>query len=33
MAKEAWAKWGGASDLAKKVYESQIAFMEKIGLL
>jgi len=33
MAKDAWAKWGGESELAKKVYESQIAFMEKIGLL
>ncbi|MDJ0956811.1 MAG: TRAP transporter substrate-binding protein DctP [Arenicellales bacterium] len=33
MAKDAWAKWGGESDLARKVYESQIAFMKKIGLL
>ena len=33
MAKDAWAKWGGESELAKKVYQSQLAFMEKIGLL
>lgn len=33
LAKQAWEKWGGASDLARKVYESQIAFMEKIGLI
>ena len=33
MAKDAWAKWGGESELAKKVYQSQIAFMQKIGLL
>ena len=33
MAKEAWAKWGGESELAKRVYESQIGFMEQIGLL
>lgn len=33
MAKEAWAKWGGKSDSAKKIYESQISFMEQLGLL
>jgi TRAP-type mannitol/chloroaromatic compound transport system substrate-binding protein len=33
MAKESWAKWGGESDLAKKVYESQISFMEQLGLI
>lgn len=33
MAKESWAKWGDKSDLAKEVYESQIGFMEKLGLL
>lgn len=33
LAKDAWAKWGGESDLANKVYESQISFMEQIGLL
>ena len=33
MAKEAWAEWGGKSPSAKRVYDSQIRFMEKIGLL
>jgi len=33
LAKDAWAKWGGESELAKKVYESQIGFMEKLGLI
>lgn len=33
LAKESWAEWGGKSELATKVYESQISFMEKIGLL
>lgn len=33
LAKDAWAKWGGESALAKKVYESQLSFMEQIGLL
>ena len=28
LAKESWGEWGGKSDLAKKVYESQISFME-----
>ena len=33
MAKDAWVKWGDKSPLAKKVYDSQISFMEKVGLL
>jgi TRAP-type mannitol/chloroaromatic compound transport system substrate-binding protein len=33
LAKDAWAKWGGESELAKKVYQSQLSFMEQIGLL
>jgi len=33
MAKEAWAVWGAKTPSARKVYESQISFMEKLGLL
>ena len=33
LAKGAWEKWGGASELAKKVYESQINFMEVLGII
>ena len=33
MAKASWVTWGDKSPGAKKIYESQISFMEKIGLL
>ncbi len=33
MAKKAWKKWRDKSPMAKKVYESQVSFMEKLGLL
>jgi len=33
LAKDSWAEWGGKSELAKKVYESQTAFMEKLGII
>ena len=33
MAKEAWAEWGSKTPSAKKIYDSQISFMEKVGLL
>lgn len=33
LAQEIWKDYAGRSDAAKKVYESQIAFMRKLGLL
>ncbi len=33
MAKKSWKKWRDKSPTAKKVYESQISFMQKLGLL
>ena len=33
MAREAWKTWGNKTPSAKKIYESQISFMQKIGLL
>lgn len=33
IAKEIWAEWGGKSPMAKKVYDSHIAYLTKLGLL
>ena len=33
MAKKAWAVWGAKTPGAKKVFESQVSFMEQLGLL
>lgn len=33
MAKDAWAIWGDKTPSAKKVFESQVSFMEQLGLL
>ncbi len=33
MAKDSWAVWGDKTPAAKKIYESQIGFMEELGLL
>lgn len=33
VAQEVWAEWGEKSEMAKKVYESNIAFMQEQGLL
>lgn len=33
MAKDSWAEWGAKTPSAQKIYESQISFMEQLGLL
>ena len=33
IAKEVWAEWAEKSPMAKKIYDSHIAYMSKIGLL
>jgi TRAP-type mannitol/chloroaromatic compound transport system substrate-binding protein len=33
VAREVWAEWSEQSEMAKRIYESHIAFMEKNGLL
>jgi TRAP-type mannitol/chloroaromatic compound transport system substrate-binding protein len=33
VAREVWEEWSQKSEMAKKIYESHIAFMEKNGLL
>jgi TRAP-type mannitol/chloroaromatic compound transport system substrate-binding protein len=33
VAQEVWAEWSQKSDLSKKVYDSHLAYMQKIGLL
>jgi TRAP-type mannitol/chloroaromatic compound transport system substrate-binding protein len=33
VAQEVWAEWSEKSDLSKKVYDSHLAYMQKIGLL
>ncbi len=33
VAQEVWAEWGEKSELAKKVYESNVASMKEQGLL
>lgn len=33
MAKKSWQKWGNKSPMANKIYQSQLSFMNKLGLL
>ena len=33
MAKESWAEWGGKTPTAQKIHDSQVSFMETLGLL
>ena len=33
IAKEVWAEWAEKSPMSKKIYDSHIAFMTKLGLL
>jgi TRAP-type C4-dicarboxylate transport system substrate-binding protein len=33
VAREVWAEWAQKSEMAQRVYDSHIAFMEKNGLL
>ena len=33
IAQEVWAEWAEKSDMAKKIYDSHVAYMQKIGLL
>jgi hypothetical protein len=33
VAKEVWAEWAEKSDMAKQIYDSHVAYMQKIGLL
>jgi hypothetical protein len=33
MAKDSWATWGSKSPSATKIYESQLSFMEQLGLI
>ncbi|MFO1349221.1 MAG: TRAP transporter substrate-binding protein [Gammaproteobacteria bacterium] len=33
VAQQVWAEWGAKSPMAKKIYDSHVAFMKKIGLL
>ena len=33
IAQEIWAEWGAKSEMAKKVYESHLAYMKQQGLL
>jgi TRAP-type mannitol/chloroaromatic compound transport system substrate-binding protein len=33
VAREVWEEWAAKSEMSKKIYDSHIAFMQKIGLL
>jgi TRAP-type mannitol/chloroaromatic compound transport system substrate-binding protein len=33
VAKDVWAEWAEKSPMSKKIYDSHVAFMTKLGLL